>query len=188
MGNTIKAIHILSGELRVVFQEYDSANLLEMPGEENRNNQMRGWIHGADVMQFTTAAFGAKWHSPSSPDPAALFDQIASNKGLTIRAGKGGITERLRNAEKARTSLEWVELKIVEKEALELSNPAVKQPPQISVKANIRTIDSVRLNGCRAMNVTPITPSSFMVTFKAASAESRKRGGGGCDDWGCGIG
>jgi hypothetical protein len=188
MGNTIKTIRILCGQLRAVFQEYDSANLFEMPGEESRTNRIRGWTHGSEVTQFTTAPLGAKWYSPSSPDPAALFDQIASNKGLTLRARPNDVAERLRNAEKSKTTLEWVELLIVEKEARELSNPAVKEPPQVSFTGDTRIVETVRLQGCRSMNVTAVNASLFMVTFKAASAEPRKRYGGGCDEFGCGSG
>jgi hypothetical protein len=190
MGNTTKKTKGLFGEVRIIFQEYDSANLFEIPGEENRDNKIRGWIHGNEVTQFTTVAGGAAWHLPSSPDPAGLFDQIASNKSMTIRARSESIAERLMNAEKAKTVLEWVELIIVEKDGVELSNPDIKQPPLVSYSADRRKIDAVRLYGCRPLNIIPINKSLFAVTFKAASAEPRKRdgGGGGCDVWGCGMG
>jgi len=139
--------------------------------------KFRKFIEGNKVDAFTTEAFGSEWNLPNSPFMTLLLDQIAKNLSTRLRIQPSYIAERLREAERNKTVLEWVELVVSE-----------NQDANIGGNHRQQYLDHLRLNDCRVVSITPTAISVFEVTFFAKSADPRAGSGGSCPPWACGAG
>jgi len=141
-------------------------------------------IDGDDVSEFTDRANGSLWYMPDAGKAATLFDQIAANKSIALKLETGYTVEKLREAERNKTVLSFVELAVLEATQAYITGD---HGTLTSPYKDARNLDTVRLNNCRVIKTKPLVTSRLEVHFKAESADSRKRGGGGgCPPWACG--
>jgi hypothetical protein len=191
MGDTkVGERKIIIAQMRVTFLEYPPMlpdEILEPEKYDKRlggNPKKMDVIYGDDVSEFTDSVSGTVWYMPDAGKAALLFDQIAQNKGMALKLETGSTVERLREAEKNKAVLAFVELAVLEATQAYISGD---HGTMTSPYKDARNLDTVRLNGCRVVATKPMLTSKLQVHFKAKSAQSRSRGGGGgCPPWACG--
>jgi hypothetical protein len=190
MGYEVGTRTIFVTQMRVAFLEYPpmlADEVLDMEKYAKRvgnNPQKMDVIDGDDVKQFSTLAKGSAWYSPDATKAATLFDEIAKNKSMALRLETKYTVEKLREAEKNKTVLSFVELALLEaRQAFINGDHGLMTSPY----KDARNLDTVRLNGCQVISAVGSSAYPLEVHFKAASADPRHRGGGGgCPDFMCG--
>jgi len=191
MGHTVGERTIAIAQMRVTFLEYppmlpDEVLDMEKYAKRVGNNPNKVDVtDGDDVSEFTDSVNGSHWYMPDAGKAALLFDQIAANKGMALKLETGYTVDRLREAEKNKTVLTFVELAILEAKQAYISGD---YGTLTSPYKDPRNLDAVRLNKCRIVKTKPLLSSRLEVHIQAESADSRKRGGGGgCPAFVCGT-
>jgi hypothetical protein len=190
MGYTVGERRIVIAQMRVTFLEYPpmlADEVLDMEKYSKRvgnNPKKMDVIDGDDIKEFSVQANGSVWSSPDESKAAVLFDEIAKNKSIGLRLETKYTVNKLREAEKNKSVLSFVELAVLEARQayIDGDHGLVTSPYK-----DPRNLDTVRLNGCTVIKTIPANGAALEVHIKAKSAQSRERGGGGgCPTWACG--